>query len=212
MNAPDECLVRCYQQTEDPAVVSELWRRHGSWMTRYVASHARAVGVPASDTEDAQQNAFWALRYALDHYDTGQVRGVGFCRFRSFLQRALMSNLVDSGRRLSRSHLHHDQSVDPAALLETRSHRIVWVVGCAGFEDPTRGDPARLVERAESWTNLERRVDRLGVHPRLVWEAVAQGESLHSLAERLGVTYRTVLNWSHELKHRLGRAGLEFRC
>src|SRR5262249_2113579 len=83
-----------------------LLLRHCEWSRRLITRLARHRGLSPHDTEDALQDAMFAILKAICRYDTLRPGGQNGCLFQSFLGRVLTNRFKDFVKNLRRAESH----------------------------------------------------------------------------------------------------------
>jgi RNA polymerase sigma factor (sigma-70 family) len=185
----DEELVVLAQECGYGPAASELIVRYHKWMYHLVARKARGTRLSAADVQDAQQNAVFAIKEAIDHYNALELGKQKGCSFRTFLRQVLTRRFVDFVRQVKRDRKHFDRSPRGADVLEEDNSPCGRRPIRRDAPHAGTGDPADTAAWRELMARLHVAVGRLGEEARALWERLASGASLRVIAEEMGVSY-----------------------
>jgi RNA polymerase sigma factor (sigma-70 family) len=187
----DEELVVLAQECGYLPAANELILRYHEWKDRLIAQKARRTRLTAADVQDAQQNAFFALREAINRYDTEAFVRPNGCSFRTFLRLVITSRFQDFVKHCGRTERHFDRHASDTGALETGTGEGDLRGGRRNGLGSDLNDPAAAVEWQEALSRLEQALARLGEEARRMWELLATGMRVQALAKELGVSYDT---------------------
>src|SRR5215472_13642910 len=98
----DEELVVLAKECGYQPAVQELLVRFHEWTGQLIAQQAKRTRLSATDVEDAQQNAVFAVMEAISHYYTAQIAKPTGCSFRTFLRITLTGRFRDFVKHVAR--------------------------------------------------------------------------------------------------------------
>jgi RNA polymerase sigma factor (sigma-70 family) len=183
----DEVLLLLAREARYRAAGDELtcryWRHFKTRLRRWPA-RAR---LTCWDVEDAQQQAYFWIREAIEAYDSRQLAQPAGSSFRTFLQRVLRLRLLDFCRSLRRNRNRYLTAAEP------EQWRTAFV------------DDRHLVagNQEELHPHLASALSALDPPARALWNEMRSGKRLCDLAATLGVSYRTLKRRWHNLRKRL---------
>jgi RNA polymerase sigma factor (sigma-70 family) len=199
----DEELVARAQREGCCASQRVLLVRHLPSFQWLAARRARKLRFSREDVEGARQEIFFALRQTIRQYDLAQLTGPRPCRYRTFAFLVVgrrLRDLLAKIRRVRRRYVHvpdleeiHWRQKAPEA-----EGNGILLLSARGVQDP-----ARLAEWREQSTRLDQALDELDTTDRAICDALARGITLKTVAEQLGIPYRTLKFRWRELKERL---------
>src|SRR5262249_27025100 len=148
--------------------------------------------------DDAQENAVFAIREAIQKFDAHKPAAWKERPFRHFLFQVLHARFLDFVRSQWRSAKHCrpfsdkrrkvDQGKEPHPL-------IVWPGEHSGEEGE---DPCHLAEEHELLDSLAKELQKLDPAERVVCEYRKAGKSLHQFADDFGIGYEEAKTlWRH---------------
>jgi RNA polymerase sigma factor (sigma-70 family) len=180
-----------------------LLLRHREWSRRLIVRLARHRGLSPHDTEDALQDAMFAILKAICHYDTLRPSGQNGCLFQSFLGRVLTNRFKDFVKHLRRTERHFSRPMPRFLELNEAVGRRERQ-GTSLLED--RGsDPALIAQRKELVARVRNAVAHLdGMNHRLV-DGLLSGRRLRAIADELGITYDVAKRRWRGIRTRLAR-------
>jgi RNA polymerase sigma factor (sigma-70 family) len=185
----DEELVVLAQECGFQPARDELLVRYHDWTNRLIAYKARSTRLGAADVLDAQQNATFSIIEAIGCYDVTRFDEVNGCSFRSFLRRVLGARFRDFVRGMNRREQHYDSTARTPQALEEGASAAAWeIVPCAACPRSS-SNPAAAVEWREALAHLHQALQALPERDRRLWEALASGKELRTLATELGISY-----------------------
>jgi RNA polymerase sigma factor (sigma-70 family) len=184
----EEVVVLAKECGYQPAT-QELLVRFRDYTNRLIARQAKQTRLTAADVEDAQQNAVFAVAEAITRYHTEEMVKPNGCSFRTFLRIVLTGRFRDFVKHVTRVARHYDRSVTTNGtgasaldLIEAQAER-------AGRRIRDRTDPASAAEWREAWERLENVLQRLDTVQRSLWNRLACGTALRTVAQELGISY-----------------------
>jgi RNA polymerase sigma factor (sigma-70 family) len=171
----DEELVVLAEECGYVPAATVLLARYHDWVGELAARRAWHSRLQGADVDDARQNAFLSLAEAISRYDTSQMGRRRGCRFRSFLYRVVQARYCDFARHVGRLHKRwQNTEVLPDVASNGR---------------PGASEPADMAGREELLAQVEQRLQCLGQDDRRLWERLASGASLRTVARDLGLSY-----------------------
>jgi RNA polymerase sigma factor (sigma-70 family) len=186
-NLRDEELVALVTQSGFREAGHVLLLRHREWSRRLIMRLARHRGLSSHDTEDALQDAMFAILKAICRYETVRPNGRNGCLFQAFLGRVLTNRFKDFVKHLRRTESRFSRPMprflelnEPFGRREDR--------GTSLLEDK-ESDPAVIAQRKELVARVRNAVANLdGINCRLV-HGLLSGRRLRAVADELGITY-----------------------
>jgi RNA polymerase sigma factor (sigma-70 family) len=175
----DDDPIRLPQQAGFPSSAGEFLAHHFQWLRRIIAKECRKVGLAWADTEDAQQEGMFAFWHAVAKFDTSS-RPTG-SSFRTFLWVVVMARFRNYVRHLRRWEDHHDRTVRPEDLEGATRHEHVWA--------DERENPVAQLTGQEFQSRLNQAINRLKPLARKMWEQLAAGQALRTIAADLQMSY-----------------------
>jgi RNA polymerase sigma factor (sigma-70 family) len=199
----DAVLVVFARKINDQRAVQELLARHYSWLRGVIGRRARRAGLRREDTEDAQQEAVFALTEAVFDYDLLESARHGGCSFRTFLGRRAVSRFANQMRRLRWLEQHRRGEVELVVALDGRTLRLGSNASGPGWQALERSDPAAAAQWRELYELLRQAIVRFDEQERRILEQTAAGVPLEQQAQQLGVARSTLLRRKDRLRHEL---------
>ncbi len=207
-NLTDEELVALVTQSGFQQAEHVLLLRYREWSRRLIMRLARHGRLSPHDTEDALQDAMFAVMKAICRYDTSRLSGQNGCPFQSFLGRVLTNRFKDFVKHLRRTESHFGRPKPRFLELneagERRERRRTSLLEDRG------SDPALIAQRKELVARVRNAVAHLDeMNSRLV-DGLLSGLRLRAVAEELGITYDAAKRRWRRIRTRLARqlAGL----
>jgi RNA polymerase sigma factor (sigma-70 family) len=166
---------------------------------------ARLAGrqcLPPEESADAQQEvALDALRYAIGHYDTGQMVKRNGVPFEAYLHGMVPGRFINFLKKTGR-----DRGKRGYSLVESDAERMSRELARRG-RTPADDDPAAKVEQNDLLARSKEVLDGLDPEGRALWEGlVATGGVLREAARRLGLSYGTAQRRQEVLFAKLRRS------
>jgi RNA polymerase sigma factor (sigma-70 family) len=156
----------------------ELILRHLEDVRELVARLAQTAGLQPRDVENAQQDAFFAMRRAVLRYDLGNPSRP----FRCFLRRVVRNRFQDFLRRWWRRRRRVFFMGDVLPGTEGCAAAPEWLAVPIGGQD----EPHHAVQWREARAALDRAVGALDERERWHWEEWCRGTPADVLARQLG--------------------------
>src|SRR6516225_10229330 len=187
----DEVLILLAREASSQRARDELTCRHWNQFKARLPRFGIRLRLTCWDLEDAQQQAFFWIREAIDAFDPVQFFLPQGSSFQTFLTRVLRLRLLDFCRSLRR---------------RTTRFRVVGERG--GFADCLcTGERHNYgTHESELYLQLQRALNDLDPDARALWNEIRLGKRLHDLPSVLGVSYRTVKRRWRKLREHLLRA------
>src|SRR5438034_1803623 len=107
----DEELVVMAKECGYQPATQELLVRFHDWTNRLIAQQAKHTRLTATDVEDAQQNAVFALLEAVTRYDALEMVKPNGCGFRPFLRLVLTARFRDFVKHVRRVERAYENSI-----------------------------------------------------------------------------------------------------
>jgi RNA polymerase sigma factor (sigma-70 family) len=184
----DEQLVVLAMECDYRPARNELIRRYLPLNERLLQRRTAHATLQEADYDDARQDAILWIVEAIRRYRSDEQLKPGGCHFRSFVYRVLSDRHVDFLRRRQRLRSHFPLEVDVS------SRHLRFVYG-AGTQDPAGGegaDPLHAEEERELRSRLREELGLLGNAARRLWDLMAEGVPLRTIAVDLNVSYDQV--------------------
>ena len=180
-NLTKEELIRSARQTgwADPA--GNLLQRYYPMMRKIIGRESRRAGLGRADQEDAEQEAVFAFRHAVDRFDGRSAEHSAFGSFRTFLTVIVTAHVRDFVRRIRRWESHYDRTVRYEDLLE--------ICNDNQWSATSEIDPIFLLTRQEFRAIIDQAITVLDPSARQLWEQLAAGHRLGQVAAALNLSY-----------------------
>ncbi len=141
--------------------------------------------LSAEDMEDVEQQAFFWMQEAIEHYDAGHAVRAHGCTFATFLKRVVAGRLRNWLRGRQRFQKRFGMRIE-----------------LAGRQDSA----LQIEDESTDWQEIrgafERALTAIPAPDQLLWQELCRGRQLVDLPNLLGVTYRTVRRrWSRLRAH-----------
>jgi Sigma-70 region 2 len=203
----EPALLRLAEQGSVGAI-NELFLRYYKDIRSLVASLAWGASLQPLDVDDAQQQAFLAVRRAIPRYSPVCGDPPRPCTLRTFLHNAVTKGFHNDRRSERRRWLHDRAAWEAAehALHPTAAPTAAdWLAPPPEFRD----EPALAAERHEALDALQTELDAQDPLQRELWEESRAGRRLAALARRLRRALYALVRLRQRLlaalKARLGR-------
>jgi RNA polymerase sigma factor (sigma-70 family) len=183
----DEALVVLARESPHLGARKEMILRHFPGAARYIAKLARDTGLAWDDTEEAQQNAEFAIEEAIDRYDLGQLARKYGKTFRQYLRQVVWARFRDFVKHLRREKRHYDCSAASFhALANATGHDARGVP--ATRLTAKIGDPVQTAILNEDRERLQKAISQLSEDARIFWQELCAGKKLGQIARDLQLT------------------------
>jgi RNA polymerase sigma factor (sigma-70 family) len=146
-------------------------------------------GLRAEELAELRQEAAVGFLLAVAAYDGERRSASGPASFRTFLNQVVRAHLVNWDRQRRRAERHYDRSADWTAEMDLSALQASGDSFDPVTPDRRAADPADLALWQESWARLTAALRGLDTTQRWVVEQVAEGRSLHDLADERGLSY-----------------------
>lgn len=177
----EELVVLAVECGYAPATELLLQRVHVT-STRIVMGRARRLHLSNEDTDDAVQNAVFAVLRAINRYDTRRMIPPAACKFRTFMERVVRDDFKDFVSALWRRKVHFPQFCEGDRHAGDCAAENAWASA-----DPAAG-PCRVAQQNELVMILRETIKQLSQCERSLYESRLAGDSLTSIAATLNIS------------------------
>lgn len=158
--------------------------RHFEYTRKIVARLALAAALQPHDVENAQQDAFFAMRRAILRYDLSNPA----YPFRGFLRKLVRDRFRDFLKRWWRRRRRECLCGDTLLGTDGAAAMPPWLAALAGWQ----GEPLLAAQQREALAALDRAVGAFDETERRQWEEWCRDTPADVLARRLGCCPGTI--------------------